>query len=1430
VGPNYTPSSTDQRHLKLTFNDGSGAVALSQDHIINSVPYAQYANQLNGINNTDILQVNLGTAQLTQANLETVFSNPSDATNLRDLIDGNSANYLISNPAASVGFNSQRVTEVGSPTDGTDATNKNYVDSSLGGETLNPGPLGAGNTGEVLTWDGSQWVSQATSGGDILDGGNSSGASLVLGTNDTQELVFETDGVPAITVDTAQGVSFAGGIGVTGGVNAGGDINLLSQSEIKFQDTADGEFIGFRAPASLTGSTLFTLPAGDGVANQVLSTDGSGNLLWTADNDSISTVFGRSGAVTALASDYDAEQIDNIPSGNISSSNVQAAIDELDAEKLAKTGGSLNGNLKLDNNSELQLSEDSGNGVDFLGFKAPSSVTANTVWELPDGDGSTGQVLQTDGSGVLSWSTPAAAGEVNTVSNAGAGGVGVFDTKNAVDFEFKNINAGSAKVTVTDDGANREIDIDVVEANIDHNALSSYVANEHIDHSLINVGTAVDSGLSGGGDLTASRNLSIDILGTTDLAAVADNADSLLLYDLSTTSLKEVTRSELVLSESEVDTFVTNNGFAIDADVLKKDGSVALTGNLDAGSNTISNLGAPTAGSDAANKTYVDGEVSTINSSIGGVTSSITGINSSLSGLTADVGNRVNKAGDTMTGALNLDNQNEIQFSEDDANGSNYVALRAPVSVGSNLVWTLPSTNGASGQALLTDGAGALSWGSTATALNGLADASTDYASDSMFIGEGAGAGLTTGTDNTIIGERAFHQWGTGSRNTAIGTDAMFISSNPATSMNDSTAIGFQALGFNDNGSENTAVGAKALFNDGEGHGNGNVGVGFEAGLSQTSSVNSTFMGRRAGLSAGGTSNIGIGNTAFQAGGGSENLAIGTGAGQFLKGDSNIAIGTNAIFTNGLPSEADENVAIGHSSMGLSQSKTGSRNVAIGHSSMGSVSTGQQNTSLGYQAGLNTNTGSDNVNIGYRAGQNLTSGSNNITIGANVNAEVDVGSDQLNIGNLIYGDLANNKVGIGTSTPTADGLHIVGETNSVATGEHHNVTIKYDVNPSGDIPTGLHDRLGLSSITEIPATSSNRVFRMFGIGTQALNSGSGDVPGQMGGLNAFAQTNSGAVSWLNGVHPSTFTTGGNVTHQTSVGTYSAVGGGTVEHFMGFRSQNFIFGGSVNNMYGIHIINSNFGGTNTNRYGVFIANEGGGIPTGVDYGIFQEAPSADNFFAGAVGIGLSVPTAKLHVNGSGAGGGVCVTSDGICGAIPDGGEISAETTLNTGADYAEYFISEESLPSGALVGLNPETGKVRGYQSGDSLIGVVSTDPGVIGNSKLKNEDQAVLVALVGQVPVLEDRVSEKDGVVFTHDKKALGYRLSNGHIYLNISSGSESLSRKVASQDEKISQLEKARQELQSTVHQLQSESKKAQSENRAISDRLKKIERSLAQ
>ena len=53
----------------------------------------------------------------------------------------------------------------------------------------------------------------------------------------------------------------------------------------------------------------------------------------------------------------------------------------------------------------VKLYEDTDNGTNFIAIKAPNAVTSDTTLTLPDGDGTSGQFLKTDGSGQLSFGT-----------------------------------------------------------------------------------------------------------------------------------------------------------------------------------------------------------------------------------------------------------------------------------------------------------------------------------------------------------------------------------------------------------------------------------------------------------------------------------------------------------------------------------------------------------------------------------------------------------------------------------------------------------------------------------------------------------------------------------------------------------------------------------------------------------------------------------------------------------------------------------------------------------------------------------------------------------------------------------------------------------------------------------------------------------------
>ena len=108
-----------------------------------------------------------------------------------------------------------------------------------------------------------------TSGSFTLTFGPTGGTGVDI-KQGTKTLVY-TDGTTMydITKDL-------GDIQVTG-LTSNGNVSLKTSSTLKLEDDTGGEFVGLKANATTTSYTL-TLPPTTGTADQVMSTDGSGNL------------------------------------------------------------------------------------------------------------------------------------------------------------------------------------------------------------------------------------------------------------------------------------------------------------------------------------------------------------------------------------------------------------------------------------------------------------------------------------------------------------------------------------------------------------------------------------------------------------------------------------------------------------------------------------------------------------------------------------------------------------------------------------------------------------------------------------------------------------------------------------------------------------------------------------------------------------------------------------------------------------------------------------------------------------------------------------------------------------------------------------------------------------------------------------------------
>ena len=150
---------------------------------------------------------------------------------------------------------------------------------------------------------------------------------------------------------------------------------------------------------------------------------GEGGVDGNGDANNISVIGGQ----------YFTDMLDHV-AGTLTASGAvlvdsNKAIDEFIVGNNASAGG------------QVKFNEGTNNGSSFIGLKAPNNVTTTTTFTLPDGDGSAGQFMKTDGGGNLSFST------VNQfIDLAGDTGTDTYNTAETLTFA-----GGSGMATVVTD-------------------------------------------------------------------------------------------------------------------------------------------------------------------------------------------------------------------------------------------------------------------------------------------------------------------------------------------------------------------------------------------------------------------------------------------------------------------------------------------------------------------------------------------------------------------------------------------------------------------------------------------------------------------------------------------------------------------------------------------------------------------------------------------------------------------------------------------------------------------------------------------------------------------------------------------------------------------------------------------------------------------
>ena len=80
------------------------------------------------------------------------------------------------------------------------------------------------------------------------------------------------------TTDKGTKLLYSDGTNIVDVLSNASQINLVNRNEVRFEDTTGGQYIGLKAPATITSSFSLSLPTADGTSGQAIVTDGAGAL------------------------------------------------------------------------------------------------------------------------------------------------------------------------------------------------------------------------------------------------------------------------------------------------------------------------------------------------------------------------------------------------------------------------------------------------------------------------------------------------------------------------------------------------------------------------------------------------------------------------------------------------------------------------------------------------------------------------------------------------------------------------------------------------------------------------------------------------------------------------------------------------------------------------------------------------------------------------------------------------------------------------------------------------------------------------------------------------------------------------------------------------------------------------------------------------